>query len=391
VAGEHRKLTSRTSSKHYEHNSHLEYLSLSLESNEALEMKRARYLRLAARAVAGLILLGWLGNTSNLLRRAISIDTTSVSTAVLQEPFMVAANGTDAATNNVSISLSWKDTMRIDSKGAALSPPRFLLGIMSHELPETGPREPDRRAMLRETYLRYYLDHHGTPDELRRICGLHEIVSNQVSVDDCQIAYTFVMGQVDNPPTNNRTEFLNAPTTSQMIKEHKEADVLSLDILENGKYGKSPTWFRYATLLMKERNLPFDYVIKTDSDTLLIPARFLRWIDKQERKIDYQRTHIYGGMPLDRVACGYPSHDHCHNMSAPYFHGGGFYFASIDVSEYIVSDRCPRSTLFIPHEDVTMGNCKECSFKALPCFQVCLVLCLTSDAPLLDSLLYRRP
>jgi hypothetical protein len=28
----------------------------------------------------------------------------------------------------------------------------------------------------------------------------------------------------------------------------------------------------------------------------------------------------------------------------------------MDISEYIVSDQCPRSKLFLPHEDVTMGN-----------------------------------
>jgi hypothetical protein len=326
-------------------------------------MKRGRFLRLAARTVAGLTVLGWLCNTSSLLRRAsVSIDVTSVATAALQEPF-IPTNGTNAAIN-VTISTSWKDKVRINSKGTAVSPPRFLLGIMSHELPDMGDREPDRRDMLRATYLRYYQDH-GTTDEVHRICGLHEIVNSLVSVDDCQIAYAFVMGQSVDPPPANRTELLNAPRTSQMIRSHKEADVLSLDIVENGKHGKSPTWFRYATLLMKERNLPFDFIAKTDSDTLLIPARFLRWIDKQEEKVDYQRTHIYGGMPLDRVACGWPHHDHCDNMSAPYFHGGGFYFASIDVSEYIVSDHCPRSKLFIPHEDVTMGNCKKTwSFKA---------------------------
>lgn len=325
-------------------------------------MKRGGILRLVARTVAGLTVLVWLGSTSSLLRKAVSassVGETSISTHALEAPF-IATNDTNITRDvDVSSSSSWKDTVRINSKGIEVSPPRFLLGIMSHELPDAkeGKGESDRRDMIRATYLSYYKDH-GTPDELHRICGLHEIVSGNVSVQDCQIAYSFVMGQSVDPPANNRAELLNAPATSEMLKPHKEVDALSFDLVENGKFGKSPTWFRYATLLMTELNLPFDYIIKTDSDTLLIPARFLRWIDKREEKVDYQRTHIYGGMPLDKKACGFPTHDHCHNMTAPYFHGGGFYFASIDVSEYIVSDKCPRSKLFIPHEDVTMGNCK---------------------------------
>lgn len=192
---------------------------------------------------------------------------------------------------------------------------------------------------------------------MNRICGLHELVNGRVPVMDCQIAYTFVMGQSIDPPTDNRTELLHANTTMEMIRPHSEKDVLSLDITENGKFGKSPTWFRYASLLVKERDLQqFQYVIKTDSDTLLIPLRFLRWIDEQEEKINYQRTQIYGGTPLDKVACGWPNHDHCDNMTAPYFQGGGFYFVTMDIAEYIVSDQCPRSQLFLPHEDVTMGN-----------------------------------
>jgi hypothetical protein len=224
---------------------------------------------------------------------------------------------------------------------------------MSHEM--KAPREADRRQMIRDTYLNFFREH-GTIEEEHRICSLHDLLSGIVVIEDCQIAYAFVMGQALDPPADNRTELLHASSTSDMVRQHPTKDVVSLDILENGKFGKSPTWFRFASLLAKERNLSFDYIIKTDSDTLLIPARFLRWIDEQERKNGYDRTQVYGGTPLDKVGCGWPSHDHCANMTAPYFHAGGFYFASMDISEYIVSDQCPRSKLFLPHEDVTMGN-----------------------------------
>lgn len=223
---------------------------------------------------------------------------------------------------------------------------------MTHDMLQ---RETDRRAMLRSTYLNYFRKH-GRINEKNRICSLHEIVNKDITFERCQIAYTFVMGQSQNPPSGNRTELLSTTTTAEMTRPPMEPDIVSLDILENGKYGKSPTWFRYATLLAKEHNLPVDYIIKTDSDTLIIPARFIRWVVEQEAKVDYDRSHVYGGMPLDKKACGWPLHEDCQYLVAPYFHGGGLYFTSLDVAEYIVSDQCPRKTLFLPHEDVTMGN-----------------------------------
>ncbi len=310
-------------------------------------MKKSESVQQAGRIIGGLIFWAWWSNITSLFSESIY---TVAPSGVHQHETVDLRNSTIQGKN-----VSWKDTARFDTTGKMISPPRFLLGIMSHELPQKGNKESDRRQMIRKTYLSYYKDH-GSPQELHRICGLHEIVNGQIIADDCQIAYTFVIGQSIDLPVPSRTEFLNATNTVEMIRPHKSLDVLSLDIAENGKLGKSPTWFRYANLLLQENDLPFDYVIKTDSDTLLMPARFLRWMDQQEEKVHYQRTHIYGGMPLDKAACGWPSHDHCDYMSAPYFHGGGFYFVSLDVSKYIVSDQCPRSKLFLPHEDVTMGN-----------------------------------
>jgi hypothetical protein len=36
--------------------------------------------------------------------------------------------------------------------------------------------------------------------------------------------------------------------------------------------------------------------------------------------------------------------------------GGAFYFLSIDLAEYITGPECPRSKLFLPHEDMATGN-----------------------------------
>jgi hypothetical protein len=251
--------------------------------------------------------------------------------------------------------------------------PRFLLGIMSHDLP--GGIEKKLRNAIRDSYLSYFKDF--DPSSPNRICALNKLLESDRPSDmgDCQLAYAFVIGGGDNH--TQPTELLNVSTSSEMTLSHPEPDVVSLNIKENGKFGKSPTWFKFATLVRREYNLPIDYIIKTDSDTLMTPKEFFDWIDKNERTyflskftdVDvptnassrinneiYKRERIYGGSPFDRTMCGWPSHEHCENLTAPVYMGGAFYFVSTDLSDYISGPDCPRKKLFIPHEDVTMGN-----------------------------------
>ncbi|CAJ1954576.1 unnamed protein product [Cylindrotheca closterium] len=300
------------------------------------------------------------------------------------------------------------------SKSSSFTPgdPRFVLGIMSHD---QYKQEIDRRATIRSTYLSFFSKYEASISP-NRICALKDLIleannSNNDSVrmmDDskilwnqCQLAYTFVVGgatTVDNNPSWNRTELLEPTVSSELLTRtlHSESDVISLNIQENGKFGKSPTWFRYATLLLKEFSekhdqqqddgsennfLPFDYIIKTDSDTLIIPKRFFKWVEEQEQrkglknqtstvvdsdtpqtleslslKSQVVRQAIYGGSAFDKQMCGFPSHEHCALLQTPVFMGGALYFVSIDLADYISSHRCPRTELFIPHEDMTMGN-----------------------------------
>jgi hypothetical protein len=185
------------------------------------------------------------------------------------------------------------------------------------------------------------------------------------------MAYTFVMGSNNNNNnnnnkyTNNRTILQTANHSSEMRSHppHPEWDVLQLQIQENGDFGKSPTWFYYATRLLQEQQFPVDYIIKTDSDTLLIPHRFFRWVQEQEEEHQQQqqqqsptttrtpRTRIYGGLPMDKYSCGWPHHDHCHNLTAPIYMGGALYFMSVDLAEK-VAVVAPD----IPHEDMAMAN-----------------------------------
>lgn len=106
-------------------------------------------------------------------------------------------------------------------------------------------------------------------EENHRICGLHEVVNGRVPVAECHIANTLVMGQ-STDPADNRTELRHAKTTRDTIRPHQEDYVFSLDVTENGNFGKYPTWYRYASLLVTERSdlQQFQYVTKTDSNTI---------------------------------------------------------------------------------------------------------------------------
>lgn len=321
------------------------------------------------RPVLAVLVLGWTLNTMRFLTKEssqTSLDVASALESSLQDADFVdldlpVVSNSHAKKNHRTLTTSTEDWRKFHAEsadGMVVKPPRLLIGIMTYD---GKVREVDRRQMLRDTYLNYYKEYGDPATETHRICPIYQLRQGEVSWEDCQIAYAFVLGQSQPPfPPGNRTELLNVETTQGMIRHEVslDPDVVPLDIVENGKFGKSPTWFRYANLLIDEEKWsPYvTHIVKTDSDTLVIPPRFLRWLYEKEAEVHYQRERIYGGVPLDKKGCGWPSHDHCANMTAPYFHGGALYLTTVDVSRYIVSQDCPRRGLFLPHEDVTMGN-----------------------------------
>jgi hypothetical protein len=188
--------------------------------------------------------------------------------------------------------------------------------------------------------------------------GVLEGGADNPLLEECQLAYTFVMGANPDGPTQ-LLEFNDSfPLTIERGSYGSdERDITLLNIKENGKFGKSPTWFKYGLTVMENYpHLQFDYIVKTDSDTLLYPHFFFKMVQKRLLRPFPDNTLVYGGSPFDKSMCGFPSHDHCANLAAPMFMGGGFYFLSPDLADYITGPACPRSTLFLPHEDMTTGN-----------------------------------
>ena len=223
-------------------------------------------------------------------------------------------------------------------------PTRFVFGIM------TTDDDFDRRhrQAIRDTYLSYYKHDEEHKD---RICSLNQLISGEVPAGTCQLAYTFVVG-------GNKTgakDFVDTAHTGSLTtmpanRSVFERDVTYLNIKENMNEGKMQSWFKYATSL----DIPFDYVAKVDSDTMLYPPRFFSFCE-ESLPTHPQKQQIYGGTPIDRKSCG--KRWWCRRrMEGRTYMAGALYFLSSNLAEHIVSSDFSRHMKLAPREDVAIGN-----------------------------------
>lgn len=215
---------------------------------------------------------------------------------------------------------------------------RVLIGILTTNLKLV---ERQRRQAIRDTWVQYYANT-STP---HRICSLQQLVATKVPEEECQIAYTFVIGAgSDTSPTEMvHTNDTNVMVISKDQIMDPEPDVVYLSIRENMNQGKTDTWFRYAVLT--SNTLYFDYVGKMDTDTVLIPPRFMNMLNTWPTFPHNIRT-IFGDTIVKRDAT-------FGTLGAAYFNGG-FYIMSTDLARYITTiDRTP---IKYQHEDSNIGN-----------------------------------
>jgi hypothetical protein len=176
-------------------------------------------------------------------------------------------------------------------------------------------------------------------------------LAGRVPAGSCQIAYTFIIGA--NP--NGTTDFVDTDingtlTTVPLGGSAMEEDLTYLNVRENMNEGKMQSWFKYATSL----DVPFDYVAKVDSDTMLFPPRFLSFCEEYLPQHPLKQR-VYGGNPVDRKECG--KNWWCKNrMQGKTYMAGGLYFLSANLAKYIVSPELNRTDLLAPREDVAIGN-----------------------------------
>ena len=209
--------------------------------------------------------------------------------------------------------------------------------------------EAQRRQLVRETYLSYF--NQSTTRENRRICALHEIVNKTSEVDharlldECQLAYVFVAG--GNPEgLKERVDYsdLEPMTVPSNLTEQ---DIVLLNIQENMKEGKSQTYLKYATTVIDD-HVYFDYVAKTDSDTLIFTEKFLNFeINRLPSFPDNVR--VYGG-------CNLVSRKEYGEFKGPIYFAGSLYLMSVDLAKYVTSPACDRKHMALYSEDQSMGN-----------------------------------
>jgi len=303
------------------------------------------------------------GGIRNLNHERISIRETNESNdSFIQDILMTPDNSSNG--NNTILTVS-NISNNMKKKGRKA---RAFFGIMTYDSND----ERKRRNLIRNTFLSYFVDHMNQTlvsveeynEKKHWICSLNDLDLGRLEYPGkCRMAYAFVMG--GNP--NGTTMLLNfnesyplslSPPPKMKSNSHRKdvVDSVYLNIKENGKFGKSPTWFRYAIDVLERHGWmkDWDYIFKSDSDNLIYTPNFFRFMDKLPQK---RAVRVFGGRPLDYKGCGGDSHDHCKQMVGPIFMAGGCYFLSLDLAKFISDESTfDHEAVKLPHEDITTGN-----------------------------------
>ena len=203
---------------------------------------------------------------------------------------------------------------------------------------------------MRRSYLSYYKDS-ATPN---RICSLLDLLKGSLPNKgaDCQMAYVFVMGSNPNGPTEllepNATFPLSISSGNAVSGLEDEVDIVHLNIRENMEDGKSPTWFKYATTVIDD-HVYFDYVGKTDTDTLILPEKFLDGTLGTSCPAFPDNARLYGGIYRGQDS-NFPI------MIGPCYFAGELYWMSSDLARFVSSLDLDRKAVDPRIEDLAMGN-----------------------------------
>ena len=228
---------------------------------------------------------------------------------------------------------------------------RFLVGIFCTKA------DVERRQFMRDSVLSFYKDtkrresNTYNKDGLTTIiCSLNDLLTNKINIQDCKMAYVFVVGGLEEGPK------LNLATTEPVTigNPTKESDVVYLNIQENMNEGKTPTFYRYGSEMVQHfkkqhsttttaaaaaTTTTFDFVIKMDLDTMLFTPNFFAFAD-ENLPLGEQ---VYGGRKIRSMK----KKDHR-------WASGAFQILSSDLARAITSH--PNTTeLYRKHEDVDIA------------------------------------
>jgi hypothetical protein len=250
---------------------------------------------------------------------------------------------------------------------------RVLLGIFSML---DDQEEFARRQLIRDTYLSFYDWKALALNETANgnlICSLQEFRAETKSTE-CRLVYTFVVGAHARNNTQQPTEVFQddemAMNRSSIVSpedQRQEQDIYHdltyLDIRENMNSGKSPTWIRYASSLVENGNpLQLDYIVKMDSDTLLLPDKFLEQVESGLKSILQEKTVLVrdSASPSPPPLSSHMIYGGRYQRNA--FNIGGCYFLSTLLAKYVAdctnSGRCTKysQSLMVKYESVKGGD-----------------------------------
>ncbi|KAL7567443.1 hypothetical protein ACA910_021402 [Epithemia clementina (nom. ined.)] len=263
---------------------------------------------------------------------------------------------------------------KYSSKHTAKRPVRVVYGILSHDM---TAEEKERRQIVRDTFLSYYFlkNHqaHGQDnsysesrhsDKNHWICSFNDLQTGKVEKpEQCRLAYVFVIGANPDGSTlllnHNESYPLTIPKNSSITTQ--EPDAVYLNIQENGNFGKTPTWFRYASTTLEERGWAndWDFIFKADSDNLLYPSKLFDFLDRSS-PLERPVRNAYGGSVIGMKRCDHTTDPKCRlpeRSSKYHYMQGGCYFVSLDVAAFISSPSTVdlQNLTTFPHEDIMTG------------------------------------
>ena len=156
----------------------------------------------------------------------------------------------------------------------------FLLGIFS-DLSDKGAQY---RKLARDTYLSL-----NDP----RLCSFEEYKrqKTELMLPECRVPYVFVVGaNPDREHFHNDNEVIAIERSLVPGAPEDESDIVFLNISENNMYGKSATFFKWAT--ENGADLQVDFAAKVAHDTLLDITLLIDFIELDLPAAPYNRRTV---------------------------------------------------------------------------------------------------
>jgi hypothetical protein len=195
-----------------------------------------------------------------------------------------------------------------------------------------------------------------------RLCTLYQYsLTNSTVQRDCQIIYTFVTGTWDTKSTLPTKLPIELSNLSDVVVEQPPTgdhnDVVTLAIQENMNDGKTPSFFRYASLLTdnlyRQENLRLDYVAEMDTDVLMNISALADFMDTYLVPSTSRQYHpAFGGLLFEFFHCG--ALRRCRQLKGRVYMSGGFYFMSQHLVKHITSPEVYQQR-FVKWEDMNTG------------------------------------